>query len=249
MGVVQHSFRSHVPEEDSIRDADMPARGRRQHTRLPCVQLNASEERVSTRRRPSRDSYSWGGAAALRVPKTRPSILSRRFARRDPIGRGARPSAPSVLEPGDWLLTASPLSARNASIAEPALQTLERAIRHAHERQDCSRRSRSSGEPSHCTCGSGKAAGQGPRTGFRHPQVANAYAERWVGTARRELCDRTLIWNHRQLEQLLHEYVEHYNTHRPNRALRQRAPDDRDVVAYRPGQQIRRHPTCSGLIN
>jgi len=29
--------------------------------------------------------------------------------------------------------------------------------------------------------------------------VANAYAERWVGTVRRELCDRTLIWNHRHL--------------------------------------------------
>jgi Integrase core domain len=80
---------------------------------------------------------------------------------------------------------------------------------------------------------------------FRHPQVANAYAERWVGTVRRELCDRTLIWNHAQLERLLDEYVAHYNTGRPHRGLRQRAPDDRDVVEYRPGRPIRRHPSCN----
>ncbi len=79
--------------------------------------------------------------------------------------------------------------------------------------------------------------------------VANAYAERWVGTVRRELCDRTLIWNHRQLEQLLREYVEHYNTHRPHRGLGQRAPSDAKVVEYRPGRPIRQHSTCSGLIN
>jgi putative transposase len=30
--------------------------------------------------------------------------------------------------------------------------------------------------------------------------VANAYAERWVGTVRRELLDRTLIWNRPHLE-------------------------------------------------
>ena len=55
------------------------------------------------------------------------------------------------------------------------------------------------------------------RTPPRTP-VANAYAERWVGTVRRELLDRTLIWNRRQLEQLLRDYVEHYNTHRPHRS-------------------------------
>jgi putative transposase len=79
--------------------------------------------------------------------------------------------------------------------------------------------------------------------------VANAYAERWVGTVRRELCDRTLIWNARHLERLLDEYVEHYNTHRPHRSLGQRPPNNADVAAYRPGRPIRRHPTCSGLIN
>jgi transposase InsO family protein len=79
--------------------------------------------------------------------------------------------------------------------------------------------------------------------------VANAYAKRWVGTVRRELSDRTLIWNQQHLEQLLREYIEHYNAHRPHRSLRQRAPNDVEVVAYRPGRPIRRHPTCSGLIN
>lgn len=86
------------------------------------------------------------------------------------------------------------------------------------------------------------------RTPPRTP-VANAFAERWVGTVRRELLDRSLIWNRPQLERLLHAYVEHYNTHRPHRSLGQRAPDDHDVVVYRPGQPIRRHPCCSGLIN
>jgi putative transposase len=79
--------------------------------------------------------------------------------------------------------------------------------------------------------------------------VANAYAERWVGTIRRELLDRTLVWNRGQLERLVRDYVEHYNAHRPHRSLGQRAPDNSEVVAYRPGQPIRRHPHCDGLIN
>jgi putative transposase len=79
--------------------------------------------------------------------------------------------------------------------------------------------------------------------------VANAYAERWVGTVRRELCDRTLIWNHRQLQQLLNEYIKHYNTHRPHRSLGQRAPNSAEVVEYRSGRPIQQHPTCNGLIN
>ena len=79
--------------------------------------------------------------------------------------------------------------------------------------------------------------------------VANSYAERWVGTVRRELLDRTLIWNHRQLKGLLREFVEHYNTHRPHRSLGQHPPNDQQVVSYRPGQPIRRHATCDGLIN
>ena len=54
--------------------------------------------------------------------------------------------------------------------------------------------------------------------------VANAYAERWVGTLRRELLDRTLVWDRRQLHRLVAEYIRHYNVHRAHRALNQQPP-------------------------
>lgn len=83
----------------------------------------------------------------------------------------------------------------------------------------------------------------------RAPQ-ANAFAERWVRTLRHELLDQTIIWNEQQLRRLLDEYLEHYNAHRPHRSLNQRAPDDvDDIVAIGPGQPIRRHTTCGGLVN
>jgi putative transposase len=52
------------------------------------------------------------------------------------------------------------------------------------------------------------------RTPVRAPR-ANAYAERWVGTIRRELLDWMLIFGCRQLRSVLTEYVDHYNGHRP----------------------------------
>ena len=54
--------------------------------------------------------------------------------------------------------------------------------------------------------------------------TANAYAERWVGTIRRECLDRTLIFSERQLWRVLAEYEKHYNIHRPHRALKQLSP-------------------------
>jgi Integrase core domain len=60
-------------------------------------------------------------------------------------------------------------------------------------------------------------------TPVRAPR-ANAYAERWVGTVRRELLDRMLIFGRRHLELVLTEYVDHYNAHRPHRSLRQAPP-------------------------
>jgi putative transposase len=54
---------------------------------------------------------------------------------------------------------------------------------------------------------------------------ANAFAERWIGTVRAECLDRLLIIGRGHLEQILRIYVEHYNQHRPHRALRLEAPD------------------------
>src|SRR5258706_7520214 len=47
----------------------------------------------------------------------------------------------------------------------------------------------------------------------------NSIMERWVGTCRRELLDRTLIWNQRHLLHALHESEYFYNGHRPHQGL------------------------------
>jgi transposase InsO family protein len=82
--------------------------------------------------------------------------------------------------------------------------------------------------------------------------VANAYVERWIGTLRREFLDRTIIWNQRQLERLVVDYIDHYNTHRPHRSLQQRAPSAPEPAAptispRRP--QVVRSTRCDGLIH
>jgi putative transposase len=53
---------------------------------------------------------------------------------------------------------------------------------------------------------------------------ANAIAERFVGSIRRELLDRILIINPRHAATVLDEYQHHYNSHRPHRTLGQAAP-------------------------
>ena len=87
------------------------------------------------------------------------------------------------------------------------------------------------------------------KTPVRTP-VANAFAERWIGTLRRELLDRTVIWNRRQLERLVVDYIDHCNTHRPHRSLDQLPPVATDAADQPDGHlQVVRTARCGGLIN
>ena len=69
--------------------------------------------------------------------------------------------------------------------------------------------------------------GEAIRLPYRTP-VANAIAERWVGTLRRELLDHLLIFGCRHLEYVLREFVKHYEQARPHQGLGQRVPPHTD---------------------
>jgi putative transposase len=87
------------------------------------------------------------------------------------------------------------------------------------------------------------------RTPVRAPR-ANAVAERWVGTVRREVLDRMLIMGRRHLETALSGYVAHYNGHRPHRSLGQ-APPLETVASPAPDAIVRvtRRDRLGGLIH
>ncbi len=87
------------------------------------------------------------------------------------------------------------------------------------------------------------------RTPVRAPP-ANAIAERWIGTVRRELLDRILIVNRRHLGHALAEYLAHFNDHRPHRALHQAAPlTPLPQPTSPPDLRLRRRDRLGGLIH
>jgi transposase InsO family protein len=87
------------------------------------------------------------------------------------------------------------------------------------------------------------------RTPIRAPN-ANAYAERWVGTLRRECLDRILIINRRHLEHVLRLYTAHYNRHRPHRSLSLQPPDEQPAAGVPvPARRIHKHALLGGLVN
>jgi hypothetical protein len=61
------------------------------------------------------------------------------------------------------------------------------------------------------------------RSAVQAPRM-NSVMERWIGSCRRKLLDRTLVWNQRHLMTVLREYEDFYNMHRPHRTLKQAAP-------------------------
>jgi putative transposase len=78
---------------------------------------------------------------------------------------------------------------------------------------------------------------------------ANAYAERFVLTARTEITDRMLIFGERHLRSVLAEYARHYNGQRPHRSRGLRPPRPGHPIADISQKQVKRRPVLGGLIN
>jgi transposase InsO family protein len=90
-------------------------------------------------------------------------------------------------------------------------------------------------------------------TGVRMPRM-NAIMERWIQTCRRELLDRTLIWNHRHLLHALREFELFYNCHRPHQGIANAQPlHPLPVPIADPGRiaslDIRRHDRLGGILH
>jgi putative transposase len=90
------------------------------------------------------------------------------------------------------------------------------------------------------------------RTPVQAPN-ANAHAERWVGSVRRECLDRLLVFSRRQLEHVLRVYTSHYNRHRPHRSLAFRPPEQASKaptpLRAPPHAQLTRRDLLGGLIH
>jgi putative transposase len=78
---------------------------------------------------------------------------------------------------------------------------------------------------------------------------ANSFAERYVGTLRRECLDHLLIYGERHLRQILGECAQHYNHHRPHQSREQRPPLHKPGQAVDMTARIRRRQVVHGLIN
>lgn len=90
-------------------------------------------------------------------------------------------------------------------------------------------------------------------SGVRMPRM-NAFMERWVGTCRRELLDRTLIRNLPHLLHALHAFETHDNTHRPHRTRAQAAPlhekpEPLTVTAQIIDLNVRRRDRLTGILH
>jgi putative transposase len=86
------------------------------------------------------------------------------------------------------------------------------------------------------------------RTPFRAPQ-ANGVAERFVRTVRSECLDWLLILDQRHLERAVTTFIDHYNGHRPHRALALSPPQPPLPPTERDGLSVRRRDRLGGVIH
>ena len=90
-------------------------------------------------------------------------------------------------------------------------------------------------------------------SGVRLPRM-NSIMERWVQTCRRELLDRTLIYNQRHLLHALRQFEQFYNGHRPHQGIANARPlcplppqiTDPDRMAH---LNVRRRDRLGGILH
>jgi hypothetical protein len=72
----------------------------------------------------------------------------------------------------------------------------------------------------------------------------NAFAERFIGSVRREAFDWFILFNETQIRNILVEYIGYYNEKRPHQGIAQKAPN-----GYTPQKQgnIITYPILPGL--
>ena len=78
---------------------------------------------------------------------------------------------------------------------------------------------------------------------------ANAFAERFVRTARTEVTDRMLIFGERHLRAVLADYSRHYNGRRPHRGRQLHPPSPDQAAADVTKERVHRRAVLGGLIN
>ena len=81
-----------------------------------------------------------------------------------------------------------------------------------------------------------------------HAPNANAHVERLIGTLRRELLDRILVWNEGQLRAVLAEYTSWFNAGRVHQGIHGIPAPDPELAGEKPahGKLVAR-PVCGGI--
>jgi transposase InsO family protein len=87
------------------------------------------------------------------------------------------------------------------------------------------------------------------KTTFRAPR-ANAFAERFVRTARAECLDWVLVRSERHAERVLREFVTHYNHERPHRGIDLESPvPNLALRRFEGGDVVKRVDRLGGLLH